>query len=158
LPPLSFPKGGPPRGVVGSLDRRTPLHAPFEWRVPVPGHARRRLPVRASPRGSLGMVAIGHPPTDHKCCARRPKPAGLLLPVRALPAVPHCVGLPAVKRARRMSSPRTDALTRVNIACRCQGNEEGWHDTRPIPGPPTAFLGVGGCTESSAEKANRPFS
>ena len=68
IAPTEFPRVRSAAEVVGSSDRRTPLHTPSRWRVPSPGHACRRLPVGASPRGSCGTVAISQPSTDHMIC------------------------------------------------------------------------------------------
>jgi hypothetical protein len=79
LPPLSFPRGIPPRGVFGSKDRPTPLHAPLRWRGPVPGSTPEGgYRLGPSPENLMRIVTIRQPSTDSKGCPLTQGPAGLL--------------------------------------------------------------------------------
>lgn len=66
LPPLSSPNDGPPQRTRRARRRTGDLqHAPLRWRIPRAGHARRRLPTRAYPRGCWKvMIANGQSSTD----------------------------------------------------------------------------------------------
>jgi hypothetical protein len=83
LPPLSSPRGGPPRGSSGSRAARHRCMCPSGGGSPSPSHARGRLLVRVCPRRSGGTVAIGQPSTDPKMCPPVRGLTGLLLPLRA---------------------------------------------------------------------------
>lgn len=126
IAPTEFPKVRSAAAVLGSRDRHTPLHAPFRWRVPFPGHARRRLPVGAFPRRSFRMVAISQPSTDHRIApvGRSQRDFGSLHSSPTGGA--NCLGSPAADKKEGITSPPIDALTRVDVACRYVGNEMCW--------------------------------
>jgi hypothetical protein len=113
-------------GIVGSRDRRIPLHTPLRWREPVPGHARRRLPAGAYPRRSFRMVANGQPSTDHEDLPGDQRPSGLLLPPERRNVWSQLLGLTLRSRTGENYLALHNALTRVDVACRYVGNEECW--------------------------------
>jgi hypothetical protein len=125
IAPTEFPKARSAAGVIGPRDRHTPLHAPFRWRVPIPGHALRRLPARASPRGSFGMVAISQPSTDHRDVPASLGQRDFCSPRQACERS-QLLGPTRCEQERGITSPPIDALTRVDVACRYMGNEVGW--------------------------------
>jgi hypothetical protein len=125
IAPTEFPKGRSAAVAIGSQDRHAPLHAPFRWRAPFPGHAQRRLPVGASPRRSFGMVAISQPSTDHRNAPVGRGQRDFCSLRRAVQACTHWVRT-AVDKKEGMTSPPIDALTRVDVACRYVGNGVCW--------------------------------
>jgi hypothetical protein len=83
LPPLSSPRGGPPRESSGPKAARHRCMCPSGGGSPSPSHARRRLLVRVCPRRSGGTVAIGQPSTDPEMCPPIRGRTGLLLLLQA---------------------------------------------------------------------------
>ena len=82
IAPTEFPKGWSAAGAFGLLSRHALPHRPLRWSVPVPSHARRRLPVRAWPRRS--RQDVGHRPATYRPqYVPAGEPAGLLFPPQA---------------------------------------------------------------------------
>ena len=107
LPPLSFPRGGPPQGIRVF---RPPCQAACALQVE--GHDHQSTPRggywrRHSPLGPIRTVAIGHPSTDPKKVAYRPGGRrGFSSHPRAQPRSQRELGLSASNKWGESQRPR----------------------------------------------------
>ena len=124
LPPLSFPRGGPPQGIRVF---RPPCQAACALQVE--GHDHQSTPRggywrRHSPLGSNRTVAIGHPSTDPERVAYRPGGRqGFGSHPRAQPRSQQKAGLARFEQVGGVATTSANELTRVDIACRTPWDE-----------------------------------
>jgi len=126
LPPLSFSRRGPQRGILGPGGRHTPLHAPLKWRGFVPGSTPEGgYRLESSPENLVRTVAIHQPSTDSIACPPAQRTYGASVPRNEPMIGANRKGpdLSAREQTGGCASPMVYELTRVNIACRHVENE-----------------------------------
>lgn len=120
IAPTEFPKAQSAAGVLGPEAAIHRCMCASSGGDPSPDHAHGRLPVRAFPRESGGTVAISQPSTDPRVARWPNGQRDFCSRPRRQPRPPEgCLA----DAGAGITSPIADVPTRVDVACRCTGNE-----------------------------------